>query len=140
MIEDLLKKALLKNTKQRHMILSIIKSEKKPVTAEEIYIKLNKNKGNINLSTVYRTLNILSEKNILLKILKEDGTASYQINDNLHNHYITCYKCHNSILIDKCPIKDFSEKISKDTGYVITGHSLQLTGLCPKCSKHVNND
>lgn len=137
MIEDLLKKASLKKTKQRYMILSIIKSEDKPVTAEDIYTKLHKDKDNINISTVYRTLNILSEKNVVLKILKEDGTASYQLSDNLHNHYITCYKCHNSTLIDKCPINDLSEKIKIDTGYVITGHSLQITGLCPKCNKNM---
>lgn len=135
MIEDLLKKASLKKTKQRYMILSIIKSKEKPVTAEDIYRKLKKDMDSINISTIYRTLNILSEKNVILKILKEDGTASYQLNDNLHNHYITCYKCQNSILIDKCPISDLSNKISKDTGYVITGHSLHLTGLCPKCNK-----
>lgn len=135
MIEDLFKKVSLKNTKQRYLILSTIESEKKPVTAEDIYMIIKRSDKHINMSTVYRTLNILSKKDVILKILKEDGTASYQINDNLHNHYITCYKCNNSLLIDKCPINDISEKINRDTGYVITGHSLQLTGLCPKCNK-----
>lgn len=135
LIENLLKDASLKNTKQRYFILSIIELSKKPITAEEIYkILLNDNR-NINLSTVYRTLNTLSEKNVLLRILRTDGTASYQLNDSFHNHYITCYMCHNSMLIDKCPIKGLSERIGNDTGYVVTGHSLQLIGICPKCLK-----
>lgn len=133
LIENLLKDASLKNTKQRYFILSIIELSKEPVTAEEIYRILQNDNKDINLSTVYRTLSTLSEKNVLLKILKTDGTAAYQLNDSFHNHYITCYKCHNTVLIDKCPIKDLSERISNDTGYVVTGHSLQLTGKCPKC-------
>ena len=133
LIENLLKDASLKNTKQRYFILSIIELSKEPVTAEEIHKILQNDNKDINLSTVYRTLSTLSDKNVLLKILKTDGTAAYQLNDSFHNHYITCYICHNTVLIDKCPIKDLSERISNDTGYVVTGHSLQLTGICPKC-------
>lgn len=139
MIEELLKKASLKNTKQRHLVLLIIEQYKNPITAEEIYKILQNSDDHINLSTVYRTLNVLSIKNVLLKVLKTDGTAAYQLNDDLHNHYITCYRCHNSVLINKCPIKEMSERIEKDTGYVITGHSFQLTGLCPNCLKLENN-
>ncbi len=47
---------------------------------------------------------------------------------------ITCYMCHSSMLI-KCPMKDLNKKISKDTGFEVTGHSLQLIGICPKCLK-----
>lgn len=133
LIENLLKGASLKNTKQRYFILSIIELSKEPITAEEIYKFLQDENKDINLSTVYRTLNTLSEKNVLLKILKTDGTAAYQLNDSFHYHYITCYMCHNSVLIDKCPIKELSERVSINTGYVVTGHSLQLIGICPKC-------
>jgi Fur family ferric uptake transcriptional regulator len=94
MIERFLRDASLKNTKQRCSILNIIESSKSPVTAEEIYKILTEKKEDINLSTVYRTLNTLSEKNVILKVLREDGTASYQMNDMLHNHYITCRICH----------------------------------------------
>lgn len=138
MIEDLLKKASLKNTKQRNTILSIIESVKEPITAEEIFKQLIKNDCKINLSTVYRTLHVLTNKNVLLKILKGDGTAAYQLNEQNHNHYITCCLCKNSVLIDSCPVKDLSENVSKKTGFKVTGHSLQLTGICSKCLEKNN--
>lgn len=133
MIEDLLKKASLKNTKQRHLILSIIKSSQEPLTAEEIYKLLVVEDCKINLSTVYRTLNVLTDKNVLLKMLKGDGTAAYELNKSSHNHYITCAKCHSSALIDSCPVKELSENVSEKTGFMVTGHSLQLTGICSDC-------
>jgi len=140
MIEKILKNASLKNTKQRYSILLIIESSAYPTTAEDIFRLLKNEKKDINLSTVYRTLSVLCEKNVLLKILKSDGTASYQLNNSSHNHYITCYSCHSSVLVDKCPIKELSDKIARKTGYVVTGHSLELIGLCPKCLEQKTNN
>lgn len=139
MIEDLLKKASLKNTKQRFTILSIIKLSKEPLTAEEIFKQLIIDNSKINLSTVYRTLQILTGKNVLLRILKGDGTAAYELNKASHNHYITCNNCNNSVLIDHCPVKELSETVSEKTGFKVTGHSLQLTGICSECLKKAKN-
>lgn len=133
MIEDLLKKSSLKNTKQRNSILTIIEGVSEPVTAEEIYRELMRESNKINLSTVYRTLQVLTNKGVLLKILKGDGTAAYELNDFEHKHYITCCLCKSSVLIDSCPVKELSENVSEKTGFKVTGHSLQLTGICSKC-------
>jgi Fur family ferric uptake transcriptional regulator len=135
MIEEMLKDAGLKKTKQRNLILEIIQSSSKPITAEKIFEIIKSENNNTNLSTIYRTLNILCEKGLLFKTLKSDGTASYQLNDASHKHYITCCSCHNSMLIDSCPIKDLSDKIVNETGFIVTGHSIELTGICPKCNK-----
>ncbi len=132
MIEDLFKKAGLKNTRQRYIILKKIESSKEPVTAEDIFRQLVSEECKINLSTVYRTLNVLTDKNVLLKILKGDGTAAYEINNLSHNHYITC-----SVLLDGCPVRELSENISKSTGFKVTGHTLQLMGICSKCLEKV---
>lgn len=135
MVENILKNASLKNTKQRSSVIKIIKASKEPLTAEEIFKTMIKEDYQINLSTIYRTLNLLTNKSVLLKILKGDGTAAYELNKVTHNHYITCSMCHNSVLIENCPIKDLSESVSKATGFKVTGHSLQLTGLCSECLK-----
>ena len=69
MIEDILKNSSLKNTRQRSNILKIIASSHKPVTAEEIFEILKSEKTNINLSTIYRTLNILCHCLLLSVVL-----------------------------------------------------------------------
>ena len=38
-----------------------------------------------------------------------------------------------TIELDECPIEELNRKISSETGFVIIGHSMELTGLCPKC-------
>ncbi len=135
MIDNILKNSSLKNTKQRSSIIKIIESSKNPLTAEEIFKIIIMEDKQINLSTIYRTLNLLTNKNILLKILRGDGTAAYELNKMSHNHYITCSMCNRSVLIGCCPIKELSESVSEKTGFKVTGHSLQLTGLCAECLK-----
>lgn len=135
MAENILKKASLKNTKQRNSVLKIIESSKEPLTAEEIFKAMIMENYQINLSTIYRTLSLLTNKNVLLKILKGDGTASYELNKVSHNHYITCSICNRSALIESCPIREISESVSEKTGFKVTGHSLQLTGICSECMK-----
>ena len=135
MIDNILKKASLKNTKQRSSVLKIIESSDEPLTAEEIFKIMIIENSQINLSTIYRTLNLLTGKNVLLKTLKGDGTASYELNKMSHKHYITCSVCNSSALIESCPIKDISEAVSEKTGFKVTGHSLQLTGICSECMK-----
>lgn len=136
MIEEILKKAKLKNTKQRYAILKIIECSSEPITAEQLFEILNSENNNVDLSTVYRTLNILCKKSILLKIIKSEKTASYQLNNSSHKHYITCCSCNNSVLLDSCPINELSHKIENETGFVVTGHNIEITGLCSKCYKN----
>lgn len=133
MIEDILKKSSLKNTKKRATILSVIESSEEPVTAEEIFKTLIIEDCKINLSTVYRNLHTLTDKDVLIRIVRGDGTSAYELNDFSHSHYITCCICKCSVLLEDCPIEDLNEKISKDTGFKVTGHSLQLTGICSEC-------
>ena len=64
--DDILKAVNLKTTKKRILILSVLNRSNIPLTSEDILEKASK-EVNINLSTVYRALNDLSEKGILLK-------------------------------------------------------------------------
>lgn len=58
----------------------------------------------------------MCEKNLLMKTNKSDKTASYQLNDSSHKHYITCINCHDSLLLDICPLNDLNNTIAKQTG------------------------
>lgn len=133
MNETILKSVDLKSTKRRQIILSTIESSSSPLTAEDIF-NLISSKVTINLSTIYRALKALSEKGVLLKSLNQDGKTYYQINNSMHTHHLVCTLCGNVIPINHCPLENFSESLINKTGYIITGHSLEFTGICPKCS------
>lgn len=133
-IKELLKAKNLRVTKQRKQILQILEIENNPISAEEIYNKL-KDLSNMDLSTIYRNLNILEDKNILLKTTNIDGISYYQLNNDQHKHFLTCNICHKKFLIENCPIHELEDSIEKETGFMITGHNFEFTGICPACQK-----
>lgn len=124
----------LKQTKNRELILKIIHSSKLPISAEDIY-KLCVKNLNVNLSTIYRTLNTLEKNKILIKQMRQDGVAYYQENTHNHKHLLICKICDKQIPLDNCPLEDMLKNVAKSTNFEITSHSIELYGICENCQK-----
>lgn len=129
-----LKSADLKQTKKRILIISILENAACAMTVEEIVTISNKS-IKMSISTIYRALNTLADKNIVIKTLHQDGKTYYEINTHNHRHTLICTLCNERIPIDSCPLGDLEGNLKKETGYTITGHNLEFFGVCPKCSK-----
>ena len=114
---ELLREKGLKNTPSRQAVLEVLAHTEEPVS----------------LSTVYRTLSVLAEKGLKLKHSSQDGTLSYQLRDSRHRHYLICTQCGSSVPIPGCPLEELERNLGERTGFAITGHSLELYGLCPQC-------
>ena len=138
-LEDLLKSKNLRITKQRRLILDYIDKEDKPISGQEIYDDLRQEMA-IDLSTIYRNLNILEENHILLKTSDIDGISYYQINSEDHKHFISCNNCGKKFVIESCPVHELEEKVMEQTGFIINGHNFEFYGICPTCQKDMAND
>ena len=133
-LDKLLKEKKIRVTKQRKLILETLKESKNPISAEEIYEIMKKN-IDVDLSTVYRNLSKLEEKDILLKTTNVDSISYYQLNNKEHKHFITCNICHKRFLLEECPVHFLEERIEEETGFLITGHNFEFSGICPDCQK-----
>lgn len=131
---EIFKEYGIKNTKQRNILLDILKEGKDPLTAEEIFLKARKVDKHINLSTIYRILNIFVLKNIAIKLnLEQENKSMFQLNIMDHDHYIICVSCHKKVSIDHCPIIGYEYFMKERTDFDIIGHKLEIYGYCPKC-------
>ena len=133
MVADVLKSVSMKATKKRIMILESVRTSPSPVTAEDIYEKLSQSLD-ISLSTVYRALNAMSDKGIIIKAVRQDGKTYFHFNDHQHKHELICSVCHRFVDVEDCPFDEISRKIAQKTGFVITGHNMEFTGICPNCA------
>lgn len=136
MEKNILKEASLKSTKKRNIILKIVSESNSPVTAEYIH---EKSEIKMSLSTVYRALNVLCEKNIIEKNIHQNGIAYFSMTNKVHRHSIICTLCNKRILLESCPIASLENEISQKTGCIITGHNLEFFGICPECIKNMGN-
>lgn len=131
---NLFKDKGIKNTKHRCSVLEILEKYDHPISADEIYELLKQKDININLSTVYRVLELFYEKEIALRVMIfNDKKYSYELNRQTHRHYLVCIKCSSRIEIGHCPLDDFEKKLTQETHYKIMGHKLDVYGCCPKC-------
>lgn len=120
-------------TQTRKKIFSAIGHFDRPVTAQEIYDHLKKENEEVDLTSVYRNLDLMKKSDAVNVILFGEGKKRYELKDtHSHHHHFYCEKCGD--------IKDIEMKeenllkgIKNKKGFVITKHNLEFFGLCPNC-------
>lgn len=125
----------IKFTRHRQQVYDLLKKNDQPVSAEQVYNELSLSNISINLSTVYRILDALSEGELVTKLnISTDNKTLYEYNCNAHRHYLVCLNCNKIFTIKNCPLGDYEKEVQKDTGFCITGHKLTLYGYCAECA------
>jgi Fe2+/Zn2+ uptake regulation proteins len=124
----------VKRTKQREGVLSVLMNSDKPMSAAEIYKKMETGNQTAWLSTVYRVLELFVKENIAAKInMMNNEMAVYELNRFKHKHYAVCMNCHKIIEIENCPMEKFIP-IIEDDDFRVVGHNLEIYGLCKDCN------
>jgi len=124
---------IIKNTKQRQIILNVLATVEVPQTAEEIYIQSSSIAPNIAKTTVYRNIDTLFSNGVISRYRFDKDKYSYKLNTNVHNHYLLCKKCGELTSLKTCPIAELENSILKNSGFTVTNHSIELFGYCKKC-------
>lgn len=124
----------LKNTKKRTAILDILEQSDQPLAADQVFLELKKRGVPANLSTVYRILEVLSDKKLIVKLtIPGDSKTLFEYNRKVHRHYLICLGCKKIMAIGRCPLADYEKSLAKETNYAIAGHKLDIYGYCPEC-------
>lgn len=132
--EEIFKDNKIKNTKQRSIILDILKTSDDSLTAEEIFMLAKDIDETISLSTIYRSLTLFVEKKFLIKMSAiEENLSKYQINNTDHAHYLVCLNCNKKIEVSYCPLSVYEENLREKHNFQVTGHKLEIFGYCQNC-------
>lgn len=133
--KNLLKIHGCKNTKSRQAVVAYLMKADQPAAAEEIFLALHTGGVSTNLSTIYRTLEMLEAKDLVSKTVMNDGKARYELKGDEHRHHLICTGCRKMVPIDVCPLEALEKQVESTTAFDITGHKLELYGVCPQCKK-----
>lgn len=128
----------LKNTKTRAQVLMVLDNTERPLTVDEIFLEIKKKDTSANLSTVYRTMDTLFKNALIIKTaLLDDSRSRYEINRMEHRHHLVCTNCNRMIPVDGCPVDEYAKKLCNRSGFELTGHRLEIYGICANCKKGV---
>ncbi|MDD3341384.1 MAG: transcriptional repressor [Bacilli bacterium] len=124
----------MKYSKQREIILAIVKESDKHPTAEEVYMEARKRLPSISLGTVYRNLHILVELGMIKQIKGLDEKDRFDKTLKDHGHLL-CTVCHKVYDADDVLIDTLKDNIEKESGFVTQSYNIVVTGICHTCMK-----
>lgn len=122
----------MRATRQRMAILEELRRTTSHPTAEELYLLVKQHVPKLSLGTVYRNLELLTERGLIRKL----DLAGFQRRFDAQladHHHVRCIQCGRVADLDghlPCCIEDAFQCLH---GFRITGHYMELTGFCPEC-------
>ena len=118
-------------TKQRAIILEVLRSDKRHHTAEEIFELAKEKLPGISRATVYNNLHSLEAEEIIRRISGDGGADRYDNSFIPHGHLI-CTVCGGVFDIE---IPGFAEALSDCINSSVESYELKVRGCCAVC-KH----
>lgn len=142
-IKDYLNHHGYRLTPQRETTVEVLlENNNSHLSAEEIYIRVHEKNPSIGLATVYRTLEMLTEMEIVDKINFQDGLTRYDlVKPTLGHahHHLVCQKCGKIIEIEDDLLTRMTPFFLNKYHFQLQDHQMTLYGLCENCQRGRNN-
>lgn len=135
--KKILKESGLKYTRQREVVLKILYHSDKHYTPEALYLEVKEKAPelNIGIATVYRTLNLLEESEMVTSISFGTAGKKFELANKPHHDHLICKHCGKIIEFENATIERQQALIAKEYKFKLTGHLMQLYGICESCNK-----
>ncbi len=122
-------------TPQRMMILAAIENSDDHISAEEIYAQIAAKYPYVNISTVYRTLELLKGLGLVAETDLGEGRVRYHPADKGHHHHLVCQECGAVIDLDESVLSPVKDVLLREYGFVADLRHLAIFGRCVNCKK-----
>ncbi|KJS01386.1 MAG: Fur family transcriptional regulator [Peptococcaceae bacterium BRH_c4a] len=137
-VEEKLKAKEHKLTSRREYILRVLLENKdKHLSAEEVYNLVKIKAPDAGLATVYRTLELFCEFDIIHSMDFGDGRKRYEFGDGEaaghHHHHLICVKCGAILEVEEDLLEDLETRVKRDMDFEVHNHQLKIFGHCKNC-------
>lgn len=126
-----------KLTPQRESTVRVLlENEEAHLSAEDVFLLVRDQSSDIGLATVYRTLELLNELNVVDKIQFGDGVSRYDLRQEgaAHfHHHLVCMECGAVDEIQEDLLEDVEQIVESRWNFQIKDHRLTFHGICHRC-------
>ncbi|MCG8347361.1 MAG: transcriptional repressor [Chloroflexales bacterium] len=84
------------------------------------------------IASIFRTVRLLSDLNLLQRIHGLDECHRYSLSAG-HGHHLVCTRCGAMERFDDCGVQSLVQQLEQRTGFRISAHLVEMFGLCPRC-------
>ena len=89
----------------------------------------------VGRATVFRTMRLLVDLNVLCRVLLDDGALHYRMSARGHHHHLVCRECGRVEDFSQCDVSALVRQLASATEYEIEGHWLEVYGRCQACRR-----
>ena len=135
MSETIEKKCIAKGVKltdQRKVIAKVMSESDDHPNVDELYKRVSKIDSKISIATIYRTVKLFEEAEILAKHDFKGGKARYEELSEGHHDHLIDIKTGEIIEFVDDEIEKLQKKVADRHGYVLVDHKLELYGIKKK--------
>lgn len=123
-------------TPQREMVLAVMHDLTGHATVEDIYRRVQERSAAVDISTVYRTLELLQTLDLLVTLDVPDGQRRYALVSTHGEHvHLVCQGCGRQMHADLAPFEALAEQVAARYGFALATTHLSLPGLCAACQE-----
>ncbi|MFW6102747.1 MAG: Fur family transcriptional regulator [Chloroflexota bacterium] len=122
------------STSQRRLLQELIAAQEGHLTAKELYVKAAKKDPRISLATVYRTLRLFTEQNVVRE--NSFGSMScryYEPTGRNDHHHMVCRGCGRVVEFDSVLVEQLVSEVERNCGFRVKSIDLCLDGYCRDC-------
>ncbi|MGW3470990.1 Fur family transcriptional regulator [Saccharopolyspora sp. NPDC000995] len=126
----------MRMTPQRQLVLDAVR-EMGHATPEQVCRKVQGTASMVNITTVYRALDLLEELGLVRHTHLGHGAPTYSVEEHEHVH-LACHRCGMIDEVSTELLDDLSRELRARFGFALDATHLALSGLCRNCCRNAD--
>jgi len=137
-LDDFIRKKGLRQTPQRDEIIEIIFATDEHFTPDDLFDRLRLAGSRASRATVYRTLTLLTEANLIHEIELGDGQTTYDPNffDRPTHNHLVCVDCGKVVEFEDSHLNLLNDCVTRRLGFRPVRQSLRIEAACERLRKN----
>jgi Fur family ferric uptake transcriptional regulator len=119
-------------TPRRAIVTALVEADDHHVTADDIADAVQRAHPDVHRSTVYRTLDTLTEMGVIDHVHLGHGPAVYHFTDDAH-HHLVCQGCGRVIELPLSVLQPLQDRVARDYDFHLDATHFALAGHCTDC-------
>jgi len=125
---------VIRPTRQRQVVSDALAELTQFRSAQEIHGLLAERGESVGLATVYRTLQLLADADIIDVVRSDAGEPLYRRCGGAgHQHHLVCRSCGKTVEIEGPTVERWADRVASDHGFTEVSHTLEIFGKCTNC-------